>query len=233
MCSVNSTYSWCVIVLAYNEAATLERVLAQTIPVLETLTSRFTILIVNDGSTDATRQIADDLVARDDRVQVVHHETNKGIGYGLRSGYANANADIVGMIPADGQFNPEELHGFLPYLDNYDIFASYRKERNYTTFRTFVTTVNRKLIRWLFGLSVQDINWIKFYKRWILDTVDIKSASPMVETELVVKAIKYHNGRMIEQVSTYHPRSAGKARGASFRHIFHSLIDLLVFYRSL
>jgi len=233
MCPVNSTYSWCVIILAYNEDATLERVVTQIIPILETITPRFSILIVNDGSTDDTRRIADDLVERDGRIRVVHHETNRGIGHGLRSGYSNADGDILGMIPADGQFNPEELRGFLPHLDEYDIFASHRKERSYTAFRMFVTRVNRILIRWLFGLSVKDINWVKFYKKWILDTVDIQSVSPMVETELVVEAIKYHNARMIERESTYLPRSTGKARGASFRHVFRSLIDLLVFYRSL
>ena len=221
------------IILAYNEEATLERVVTQTAPVLETLTPKFTILIVNDGSTDNTGRIANTLAAGDERVMVVHHETNRGIGHGLRSGYTNANADIVGMIPADGQFDPEELRGFLPYLDEYDIFASFRKERNYTAFRMLVTTVNRILIKWLFGLNIQDINWVKFYKKWILDTVDIQSVSPMVETELVVKATKFHKGRIIEFKSTYHPRSSGKARGASFRHIFRSLIDLLVFYRSL
>lgn len=233
MCSVNSTYSWCVIILAYNEAATLARVVNQTKPVLETLSPRFTILIVNDGSTDDTGRIADKLAAQDERVRAVHHETNRGIGHGLRTGYAHADADIVGMIPADGQFNVEELRGFLPHLDDYDIFASFRKERNYTTFRMFVTTVNRLLIKWLFGLSIQDINWVKFYKRWILDTIVIQSVSPMVETELVVKAVKFHDGRLIEQASVYHPRSAGKARGASFRHVFRSLVDLLIFFRSL
>ncbi|MDP6054928.1 MAG: glycosyltransferase family 2 protein [Candidatus Latescibacteria bacterium] len=121
---MKSSYSWCVIVLAYNEDATLERVVRQTIPVLETLATTFSILIVNDGSTDNTGQIADNLVQLDDRIRVIHHGTNRGIGYGLLSGYKNADGDIVGMIPADGQFNPEEIHGFLPYLKEYDIFAS-------------------------------------------------------------------------------------------------------------
>ena len=230
---MNSTYSWCVIILAYNEAATLDEVVAKTIPVLESITPNFSILIVNDGSTDGTRQVADRLVASDQRVKVIHHETNRGIGHGLRSGYANAAGDIVGMIPADGQFDSEELKGFLPELDGYDVFSSYRKERNYTAFRTLVTATNRLLIRWLFGLRIKDINWVKFYKKWLLDTVEIQSISPMVETELVVKSIRFHGARLLERESTYHPRSAGKARGASFRHVFRSLLDLLLFYRSL
>jgi dolichol-phosphate mannosyltransferase len=230
---VNSTFSWCVIILAYNEAATLERVIAKTIPVLESITPRFSILIVNDGSTDGTREVSDALVAADQRVHVIHHDTNRGIGHGLRSGYANAEGDIVGMIPADGQFDPEELKGFLPELDGYDVFSSYRKERNYTAVRTLVTTVNRLLIKWFFGLKIRDVNWVKFYKKWILNTIDIQSISPMVETELVVKSIRFHGARLLERESTYHPRSAGKARGASFRHVFRSLLDLFTFYRSL
>ncbi|MDP7239391.1 MAG: glycosyltransferase family 2 protein, partial [Candidatus Latescibacteria bacterium] len=82
---MKSSYSWCVIVLAYNEDATLERVVRQTIPVLETLATTFSILIVNDGSTDNTGQIADNLVQLDDRIRVIHHGTNRGIGYGLLS----------------------------------------------------------------------------------------------------------------------------------------------------
>ena len=185
-------------------------------------------LIVNDGSTDGTRELADQLAAEDARIRAIHHDSNLGIGHGLRSGYENADCDIVGMIPADGQFDSEELRGFLPYLDEYDVFSSYRMERNYTAFRKLITTVNRLLIKWLFGLEIRDINWVKFYKRWIIDSIEIQSISPMVETELVVKAIKYHSGKLMERESTYHPRSAGKARGASFRHVFRSFVDIVM-----
>ena len=66
---MKSSYSWCVIVLAYNEDATLERVVRQTIPVLETLATTFSILIVNDGSTDNTGEEAEGLARENSKIR--------------------------------------------------------------------------------------------------------------------------------------------------------------------
>jgi glycosyltransferase involved in cell wall biosynthesis len=229
---VHTSCSWGVIILAYNEEASLRPVAEHTSRVLEEITPRFSILIVDDGSADGTGRIADELSRQDARIRVIHHERNKGIGHGLLTGYTHAEGDIVGMIPADGQFDPEDLRLLCPYLDDYDIIATYRMQRNDSLFRMFITSVNRILVSLLFGVSIRDVNWVKFYKRRILHSVRIQSVSPMVESEIVIQAVR-NGGRMIEIPSSYYPRMAGKARGASFRHLSRSILDLVKLYKRL
>ena len=229
---MNTPSTWCVIILAYNEEGSLAQVVEMTVQVLQEIASTFSILIVNDGSTDRTGRIADEFQVKDARIRVIHHENNKGIGYGLLTGYSRADGEIVGMIPADGQFNPDDLRIIARYVPDYDIIATYRKERNDSLFRMFVTTVNRVLVKLLFGVMIKDVNWVKFYKRSVLNSVRIESVSPLIESEIVIQAVQ-RNCQMIEIPSSYFPRMSGKARGASFNHLTRSLVDLVKLYRRL
>lgn len=229
---MNTKYTWCVIILAYNEEGSLAKVVEAAVEVLQEIAPKFSILIVNDGSRDQTGSVADELQTKDARIRVVHHEQNKGIGYGLRTGYTHAGGDIIGMIPADGQFNASDLRTIARYVEDYDIIATYRKQRNDSLFRMFVTMVNRVLVNLLFGVMIKDVNWVKFYKRSVLNSVRIESVSPLIESEIVIQAVR-SRFRMIEIPSSSLPRMTGKARGASFKHMTRSLLDLVKLYRRL
>lgn len=225
-------YSWCIIIPAFNEEQTLRGVVEKTRAVLEDVANGFSILIIDDGSTDNTGQIADDLQRQDTRVQVIHHEGNKGIGVALVSGYTRADADVIGMICSDGQFDPDDLRRFAPYLQDYDIIASFRQDRRDSFYRMLLTRTDRWLVRLLFGLSMRDVNWVKLYKRWVIKRIQLESASPFLETEIVVKAKKM-GANITEFPAPYYPRVAGRAKGASLFHLYRTMVDLLKLYSRL
>ena len=85
----------------YNEQQNVARTVENTLGILEKLNADFEIIIVNDGSSDRTGQIADEIAGRESRVKVVHHPRNLGYGAALQSGFktAIASLSILKMVP--------------------------------------------------------------------------------------------------------------------------------------
>ena len=89
----------------YNEADNVARTARQALDVLGRLGADFEVIIVDDGSTDATGEIADSLAAENDRVKVIHHRRNRGYGAALQSGFKAAQKELVFYTDGDGQFD--------------------------------------------------------------------------------------------------------------------------------
>jgi glycosyltransferase involved in cell wall biosynthesis len=81
---------------AYNDGGTIASLVITSIKVAATLTDDFEIIVINDCSEDDTAKILDELARiYPGRVRIVHHETNRGYGGALRSGFATATASMI------------------------------------------------------------------------------------------------------------------------------------------
>ena len=96
---------------AYNDSGTIASLVITALQAARRLTPDFEIIIVNDGSADATPQIADELARTYPEVRVVHHESNRGYGGALRSGFEAATRDLVFYTDGDAQYDPSEMAG--------------------------------------------------------------------------------------------------------------------------
>ena len=216
--------TWSVGVLCYNEAETLEKVVAHLRTVLQQLTDTFEIIIVDDYSTDGSRDIALEIQNMYPEVKTILHEVNKGIGGGLRTIYTNTRYENVAMIPGDGQFDTNE---YLPFKEiPPDTFISfYRKENtSYNLFRNILSLFNKKLNKVFIGISLKDVNWTKIYKKKDLDTLDLQLKSSLVESEICAKLL-FLGKKVVEVESKYLPRVYGVSKGASFAIIKKALRD--------
>jgi dolichol-phosphate mannosyltransferase len=216
--------TWSAGVMCYNEAGTLERVVRQLLEVLRQLTNTFEVIIVDDCSTDGCREIALRLQQDNATVRVFLHETNEGIGRVLRTIYSNAQYENIGIVPGDGQFDTNE---FLPFKDiPANSFVSfYRKENaSYTTFRTILSLVNKKLNELFVGIKLKDVNWTKIYKKRALNALSLQLTSSLIESEICAKLL-FTGNKVIEVESKYLPRAFGKSKGASRATIFRALND--------
>ena len=103
-----------IIIPAFNEADTLAKTVAD-LRALFSQTLDYEIIIVNDGSSDATLDEASAIAAAVGNCRLISYVTNQGKGYALRQGFAEARGQLVAFIDADGEINPKELFALLHY----------------------------------------------------------------------------------------------------------------------
>jgi glycosyltransferase involved in cell wall biosynthesis len=222
-----------IVLPAYNEEANLRRALAEVRASAERLLTAHEIIVVDDGSTDATGRIARDVAASDPRVRVIGHERNRGYGEALRTGFLASRLDFVFFTDADLQFDIAELERFLPYAGTVDVVVGYRLNRQDPPARRLMAYAWNMLVRVLFYVPARDIDCVcKLFDRRALREIDIESVGAMVNTELMVK-LGRAGASVVEVGVTHRPRSAGEARGASPAVIAIALREVLRMRRRL
>jgi glycosyltransferase involved in cell wall biosynthesis len=214
---------------ANNEEANLEELVAEALVALPALAERFEIIAVNDGSRDATAQIADRLAAsHPDLVRVVHHATNLGYGAALRSGFRAARHDLVCFTDGDRQFRVADLGRLTARIqapDAPDVVAGFRIRRADPPIRTLYARLYRLANRVWFGLPVRDIDCAcKLFRRPALDGLRVESGGAFFSAELLIKLRA--SGRTIVEVGVpHHPRTAGSPTGAKPSVIWRAVKD--------
>ena len=205
-----------IVVFAYNEVDGLERTVLRALEALDRFAkSSSEIIIVDDGSTDGMGDVARALQRTHPRVKVSTHETNRGIGEALRTGYAAATGDFVCAICGDGQFDPHEIADAAPFSDD-EIVSFYRtSNEQYSPWRKVVSRANRAINATLVGVRLRDVNWCKVHPGKRVRALRIELRSSLVESELVAKLVA-DGCRVREVPSRYLPRLGGKPKGASW-----------------
>ena len=113
---------------AYNEAGNIEEVIKQSLRILPEIAKKFEIIIVNDGSTDATKQISERLSKKHSRVRVVNQK-NLGYGGALKRGFKESKYEWIFFTDSDLQFDLKELKKFVRFTKKYQMILGYRKNR--------------------------------------------------------------------------------------------------------
>ncbi len=217
----------------YNEQDNITRTVEQALAVLEKLTDDFEVIIVDDGSSDSTGQIADRIADQNSTVTVVHHPTNLGYGDALQSGFRAATKKLVFYTDGDGQFDIGEMPPLLPLINRYDIVSCYRLNRQDNLIRKINGWAWTKVVCFLFGLKIRDIDCaFKLYKREIFDKIHLVSTGALIDTEILVRAVR--KGYTVTQEPVHHyPRRAGEQTGANLRVIFRAFKELIKLHREI
>lgn len=212
---------------AWNEAENLPALLASALAIGSELGVAFEIVIVDDGSADASRAVIADWCRRDARVRAVHHAQNQGYGAALRAGLKTARGEFVFFSDADLQFDLAEIRRLLDHTDEYEIVAGYRAPRRDPWLRRVIARVWGMLVRGLFDLPVRDIDCaFKVFHRSVLEAIPIQSVGAFVNTEILVRARAA--GFRIKQVPVSHRRRrSGRQSGAHPRVIARALFELV------
>ena len=211
----------------YNEQDNITRVVEQALTVLEKLNADFEVIIVNDGSSDSTGQIAEEIAGQKDRVKVVHHGTNLGYGAALQSGFKAATKELVFYTDGDGQFDINEMPPLLRLMEQYDIVSCYRLNRQDNLIRKINGWCWTKLVCLLFGMKIRDIDCaFKLYKREIFDNIKVVSTGALIDAEILARAVR-KGYRVTQQGIHHYPRTAGAQTGANLRVILRAFKELL------
>lgn len=226
--SVNTSkeYSLSIFFPCYNEEGSIETLVRKTIETASQITSDYEIIIVNDGSSDKTGEIADRLASQNEQVRAVHHSTNSGYGAALQTGFKAASKELVFYTDGDGQFDIGELPKLMPLIAQCDIVSGYRINRQDGFIRKLNALCWGKLVCIVFKMRIRDIDGaFKLYKREIFDNVKLQSTGALIDSEILARALR--KGYTIKQIGVKHyPRMAGIQTGANLSVILRAFKEL-------
>jgi len=213
---------------AHNEAANLRGLVEEALATLPALADTFEIIVVDDGSKDATPALADELAAAHPEVRAVHHPTNLGYGAALRSGFAAARHEVLAFTDGDRQFRVADLGRLIERYEAAgapDVVAGYRIKRADPLVRTVYARLYRLANRIFFGLKVRDVDCAcKLFRRSALEGIRVESGGAFFSAELLIKLGA--RGRRIAEVGVPHyPRTAGSPTGAKPQVVFRAVRD--------
>lgn len=185
----------------------------------------FQLIIVNDGSTDDSDRIIQEAIQGKDYIYYHKHDINKGIGEALKAGYRLAENENVCAVPGDCQFDFNELKA-CPAFGQSSFVSFYRKRTRYNPYRWVLNVFNR-VVNYLFlGLKMNDVNWVKVYKREQLHSLSLKMNSSLVESEICAKLV-INGVKCIELESRYLERLHDESKGGALKTVKQALSDLI------
>jgi glycosyltransferase involved in cell wall biosynthesis len=174
----------------------------------------FEVIIVDDGSTDRTKEIALEIVRENAQVRLVSHDTNRGYGAAIMSGFNDARFEYVFFTDGDLQFDISELRDFLPWVPEYGAVIGYRVKRQDNLQRRINTFLWNRFIRAMFGLKVRDIDCaFKLFKTDLVADLPMISGGAMFSAELLIR-LKKSGVRFKEIPVTHLSRLHGSSSGA-------------------
>ena len=216
---------------AHNEAGNIERVVASFLDAGDRMALALRILIVDDGSTDATGPICLNLAENNPSVRCVQHSSNVGYGGALISGFRAAEGDYVALADADGQFHPSDFIRLLEHVESYDVVVGYRQDRADPQGRRLMGRVWSWIGRWIFEIPIRDLNCgLKIFRRSIVADLPLRCVGPGINLELMTHVVMA--GIPIKEVPcTHYPRVVGEQSGGTLRVISRALPELVHVWR--
>ncbi|HWW77348.1 MAG TPA: glycosyltransferase family 2 protein [Pyrinomonadaceae bacterium] len=213
---------------AYNDEGTIAGLVGDALAVLPSLAEDYEVVVVNDGSTDRTADVLEELARREPRLRVVRHETNRGYGAALRTGFASATKELVFYTDGDGQYDVKELAKLRPLLaSGVDIVNGYKIKRADGWQRRALGAVYNRLAHLLFSIPIRDVDCdFRLLRRRAFEGVELFSSSGSICVELVHKL--HRAGRTFAEAPVRHyPRAHGSSQFLTPRRVTRTAFDLL------
>ena len=169
--------------------------------------TRYEVIVVDDGSTDDSRRVLEQLEARYPFLRSVRHRARRGIADALRTGFLESRAAVLVFYPADLQFKPEDIPRLVaPILAGESDMVTGYKQGKYE--KAFVSGIYNGLSRRLFHIPVRDLNSVKAYRREVMEELPVR---PDWHRYMVVIAAA--DGFKVTEVPVpLYPRNAGRSK---------------------
>ena len=191
----------------YNDEATIAQMVHVAVETLERVgVSDAEVIVVNDGSTDGSAALLEELMLREPRLRVVTHERNRGYGGALLSGFAASTRQWVFYTDGDGQFDPAELELLVERAsDDIDVVQGYKLRRADGVVRAVIGRVYHRFVSLFFGLKLRDTDCdFRLIRHAALDRVTLVHTTGVICVELVRKL--QDTGARFTEVGVHHYR---------------------------
>lgn len=181
------------------------------------------ILVIDDGSRDGTRGVAEAFAKKDDRVRVLRHDAPRGVGASFWRGVDEAKGDCVVMLPGDNENDPAEILRYFPLLGSVDIVIPFVFNKQVRSLlRNGLSFVYRFIINTTFLVYLNYTNGTNLYRVSVLRELEHRSEGFFFQTDILIRLVK--KGYLFAEV----PYRLGLRRdGASRATTFPSFLQVV------
>lgn len=213
------------IIPAKNEAESIEVLYKELLEVAKQVGKSYEIIFVDDGSTDDTFNVMQQVEQKDKDVRVIRLRGNFGKSAALQVGFDQAKGEVVFTLDADLQDNPKEIPAFLKKIEEgYDLVSGWKKSRHDPSVgKVIPSRIINLLTRKLTGIKIHDTNCgFKAYRREVIENLNLYGELYRFIPILAAK----QNFRVGEVVVEHRARKYGKTKFGWSRGI-KGMLDLL------
>lgn len=214
----------------YNDKGTIDGLVLGVAEVLRRLTYDFEVIVIDDGSSDGSRELLRELQARCDFLKLVFHEKNQGYGGALKSGFRAATKDLIFYTDGDAQYDVKELPLLYNLMaDDVDIVNGYKLKRSDLWYRKIIGKIYHWVMKLMFNLHIRDVDCdFRLMRRKIFDKVNLTRNSGVICVEMIRK-IEQAGFKFAEVGVHHYPRIYGRSQFFSIKkltEVFLSLFNL-------
>jgi glycosyltransferase involved in cell wall biosynthesis len=213
---------------AYNDSGTIASMVIRAVQAAAELTPDYEVIVVNDGSADATPAILDELARTYPHVRVVHHPKNRGYGGALQTGFRTATKELIFYTDGDAQYDPAELSALWAQMTpDADLVNGYKISRSDPLHRIIIGRLYHHIVSVMFGLTVRDVDCdFRLMRRTIFERINLEKTSGVICLEMM-KKVEDAGFRIVEVPVHHYHRAFGKSQFFNVRRIAKTGVDVL------
>lgn len=218
----------------YNDQFSIKKLIKETFNVLKETVDDYEVIVIDDGSTDKSRDILKKIAQKNSKLKLVFHEKNKGYGGALKSGFETASKKLIFYTDGDGQYDISELPLLLALMTNdVNFINGIKMSRKDPTYRVVIGKLYSLVSRWLFWLPIEDVDCdFRLIRRQLIKKINLKCNSGSICVELVKKAQR--QGGKFRQVSVHHyERRWGSSQFFRPKHLVVTLYEIFFLWLNL
>lgn len=220
---------------AYNDGGTIASMVITALQTVRELTDDYEVIVVQNGSSDYTVQVLDELAAKyPNEVRVLHFPYSLGYGGALRQGFAACTKDLIFYTDGDAQYDPRELKNLYAALtDGVDVVNGYKIARSDPAHRIFIGRAYHWGVKTAFRLRLRDVDCdFRLMRRNVLESITLYNNSGSVCVELMKKI--QDAGFVIAETPVHHfHRAYGGSQFFNFPRIYRALSSLAALWNTL
>jgi len=210
-----------IVIPAFNEAANIRATVSEVLWAIGDKFEDYELIIVNDGSADATGRIIDELAAADPHVKAVHNERNMGFGASYRRGVGLARMNYVGIFPGDNEIIGHSIAAILELVGSADIIVPFTMNMEVRPYsRRLFSRLYTLIMNMLFTCELQYYNGPVIHRRDVLQATPINTSGFAFQSTLLVRLIR--SGHSFIEVAMYlRPRLGGRSTALKLKNVLN------------